>query len=226
MGDGFTLLRIGDTITLELQHSDNEIEKYKTKILEMQGNNLYIDYPVSLKTGRIGIFLEGTQFKASFVGKDTAAYLFDTEVKGRKKVENIPMVVISFPGDDKLIKIQRREFVRIDTAIDVAIHPVNGEFKPFTTITSDISAGGAAIILPEHHRLRKDMEIYGWFVLPLSNGDYNYLKLKCNVIRVIEGKDNSRDKAPLKFLETKESERQIITKLCFDRQLAGRKREF
>ena len=31
------------------------------------------------------------------------------------------MLKLSYPGDDQLIKIQRREFVRVDTAIDVAV---------------------------------------------------------------------------------------------------------
>ena len=40
------------------------------------------------------------------------------------------------------MKIQRSQFVRIETAVDVAIHPMNREFEPFTAMTEDISAGG------------------------------------------------------------------------------------
>ena len=223
MKEGYALLDIGDTIQLELKKSEKE-EKFKSKVLDKKENQIYIDYPISEKTGKIGIFLEGTEFKVSFVAKDSAIYMFDTEVQGRKKENNIPMIIISYPGKDKMVRIQRREFVRVETAVDVAIHPMNGEFLPFTTVTADISAGGAAIILPENHILKPQMKVKGWFVLPLSNGEYYYINNTiCKIIRVIsDGK--GRDKAPVQFIDMNESDRQAILRLCFDRQIATRKR--
>lgn len=214
------MLNVGDTLILELKHSE-ERDKFKCRVVDIRGSQIAIDYPVNEKTSRTGFFLEGTQFKASFIAKDSAVYMFDTEVQARKKL-NIPVLILDYPDKDEFVKIQRREFVRVDTAIDVAIHPPNNEFQPFTTITADISAGGVAIYLPERHRIRQGMKLKAWFVLPLQNGEYHYLKVDCSVIRVIPG-EKERDKAPLKFEDIKEAERQLFLRLCFDRQLSMRK---
>ncbi|MFB4163439.1 flagellar brake domain-containing protein [Alteribacillus sp. JSM 102045] len=77
-------------------------------------------------------FLEGTQLSAWFIGTDQAVYSFETEGKGRQK-DKIKVILISDPG-----RIQRRNYVRIDASIDVAVHPLNNDFSPFLTSTLDI----------------------------------------------------------------------------------------
>jgi c-di-GMP-binding flagellar brake protein YcgR len=216
------LIDIGDLIVLEREDSDAD-EKFRCKLLDKKGDRLFVDYPVNQASDKIEFFPNGTKFKASFISKDNFVYLFETTISGRKREKNIPMLELVFPGEKSLSKIQRREFVRIDTAIDAAIHPVKGEFHPFTAITSDISAGGVAIVLPERHELRAKMIVNGWFVLPLASGRFEYLKTRCQVTRVISG-ENNREKAPLQFIDLKEKERQLVMRLCFERQLAIRKR--
>lgn len=216
------MLNIGDTLYIEIKYSD-EREKFKCKIVDRRGNQLLIDYPVSEKTGRTAFFLDGTQIKASFYAKDNAAYMFESEIIGRKK-ENIPMIIISYPGKDKLIRVQRREFVRIDATVDIAVHPINDDFKPFTTVTVDISAGGAAIILPPHHNFNPQTQILCYLVLPLSHGEYYYIKTHSKIIRIINGNMGTRDKAPIQFVDLKETEIQQIMRFCFDRQLSERKK--
>ena len=53
------------------------------------------------------------------------------------------MLKLSYPGDDQLIKIQRREFVRVDTAIDVAVLK-DGRLVP-SMLLRILSAGGIAL---------------------------------------------------------------------------------
>lgn len=216
------MLNIGDTLYLEIKYSD-EREKFKCKIVDRSGNQVLIDYPVSEKTGRTAFFLDGTQIKVSFYAKDNAAYMFESEIIGRKK-ENIPMIIISYPGKDKLIRVQRREFVRIDATVDIAVHPINDDFKPYTTVTVDISAGGAAIILPPNHKFKTQTKILCFLVLPLSNGEYYYIKTHSKIIRIINGTMGSRDKAPIQFIDLKENQIQQIMRFCFERQLNERKR--
>ncbi|WP_102345753.1 flagellar brake protein [Bacillus sp. Marseille-P3661] len=216
------MLNIGDTIFIELKYSDAK-ERYKCKVVEKKGNYIYIDYPINETTGKTAFFLDGTELRISFYGKDSAVYTFDTEILGRVKA-NIPMIIISYPGQDKLVRIQRREYVRIDATTDIAIHPVNGEFKPFVTVTVDISAGGAAIILPPNHNIKPQFDVMCYLVLPLSSGEYYYIKTSAKVIRIINGTDGSRDKAPIQFVNLKESVKQQIIRFCFDRQLSERKK--
>ena len=74
--------------------------------------------------------VDGTQLKASYQDDEKGTYFFDTEVLNKIK-GNIPMIQLLLPPEETFIKIQRRQFVRIETSIDVAIHPIDGEFSPF-----------------------------------------------------------------------------------------------
>lgn len=216
------MLNIGETVTLEpINNVDGE--KYRCRVVEKKGDKLYIDYPINEQTGRTVFLIDGTQLKASFVGKDNTVYLFETGVIGRYK-QTIPMIILTYPGKDGLVRIQRRQYVRIDTAIDVAVHPINKEFYPFVTVTSDISAGGALLILPKNSNVKAGLHIHTWFVLPLLSGEYSYLKLTSRVIRIVPGENGERDKASLELIEVKEHERQLLIKFCFERQLLSRKK--
>lgn len=216
------MLNIGETVTLEpINNVDGE--KYRCRVVEKKGDKLYIDYPINEQTGRTVFLIDGTQLRASFVGKDNTVYLFETAVLGRYK-QTIPMIILTYPGKDGLVRIQRRQYVRIDTAIDVAVHPINKEFYPFVTVTSDISAGGALLILPNNSKVKPGIHIHTWFVLPLLSGEYGYLKLTSKVIRIVPGENGERDKASLELIEVKENERQLLIKFCFERQLLSRKK--
>ncbi|MFZ3588627.1 flagellar brake protein [Bacillus sp. DJP31] len=211
------MINIGDTIILEPKNSvDNE--KYRCKLVEKNGEKLFIDYPINMKTGRTVFLLDGTQLKASFVGKDNTVYLFETEVQGRTK-QNIPMIALSCPEEDNVVRIQRRQYVRVDTSVDVALQPINSEFSPFVTVTSDISAGGASIILPSNKSLEPETTFTCWIVLPMQSGDYQYITLKSKAIRVIPGRDGERDKMPIEFVDINDTDRQLLIRFSFERQI-------
>jgi c-di-GMP-binding flagellar brake protein YcgR len=218
------MINIGDTIILEPKHS-SEDEKYRCKLVEKNGEQLYIDYPVSMKTAKTVFLLDGTQLKGSFVGKDNTVYLFETEVQGRVK-QKIPMITLSYPGKDQLVRVQRRQYVRVDTSVDVAVHSAKGEFSPFVTVTSDISAGGAALILPLNSELKSGTIIDCWVVLPMQSGDYHYIMLRSRVIRVLPGQNGDRSKMPIEFINITESERQLLIRFSFERQLNLKRKDF
>ncbi|MBS4191055.1 flagellar brake domain-containing protein [Bacillus sp. FJAT-49705] len=216
------MVKIGDVLVLEPRYSD-KIEKYKCKIVEKKDNSLYIDYPINMETGRTIFLMDGAQFKASFVTADGSVFLFECEVLRRIKL-NIPMIIISYPGADQLVRIQRRQFVRVETAVDVAVYASEeGEFPPFVTVTDDISAGGAAIISDNKRNLSPNMMIDNWFVLPMQNGEVHYLKLKSKIIRILEVNE-SKSIISIQFIDISPLDRQILLRFCFDRQLAHRKK--
>ncbi|KHE72148.1 flagellar brake protein, partial [Halobacillus sp. BBL2006] len=133
------VIKIGMPITLELQKRDQEKpEKYKCKLVDRHQTSISIDYPVNVRTKKTGFFLEGTEFQASFVGEDESVYKFDTEVIQRRKT-NIPMIVLKFPGEKELVRIQRRKYVRVESSVDAVIKDNNHSLN---TITHDISGGG------------------------------------------------------------------------------------
>lgn len=215
------MMNIGDQLTLELKYSDR-FERYKCKLVERKDQKLYIDYPINIETKKTAFFIDGTQLKCSFVSRDGSVYLFESEVMGRVK-QNIPMIVLSYPGDGQLIKIQRRQYVRIETSVDVAVHPTNFEFEPFVTVTDDISAGGAAVITPLKLNLEPNQLIRTWMVLPLQSGEYHYFKFQAKVVRVFP-MDELRNKVSLQFVDLTPHERQVLLRFCFDREVAMRKK--
>ncbi|MGG4469185.1 flagellar brake domain-containing protein [Paenibacillus alvei] len=216
------MINIGDTLILEPAHSENS-EKYKCRLVDRKENGIYIDYPIHAETKKAVFLLNGTQLKVSFVTSQGAVYMFDSEIIGREKQNNIPMLILHFPNSDQFIKIQRREYVRVETNVDVAISSDDTEVAPFATITTDISAGGAAILVPAGSNLKAETIVYTNFVLPMQNGDYYYLKVKAIVKKIINYNE-THNKAPLEFIEVSANDRQLFLRFCFDRQLSFRKK--
>lgn len=216
------MLKVGDIINLEPTNHSNA-EKYRCRVVERTENKIYIDYPVNDKTGKTVFLLNGTKLKAYATGDSTSAYFFNTEVLGRVK-QNIPMIVLSFPGEDDMYKVQRREYVRVETPVDVAVHSLHGDFSPFVSITHDISAGGASIILPHSINLVPGSELTTCFVLPIDSDDIQYTSIKSRVIRIDEGKNGQKNRASIEFLDATEHDRRILIKFCFERQLLMKKK--
>ena len=211
------MLTPGDRLELEWVNEEGQRERYQTVVASQYNRHLYVEIPLNVKTKKYGYFLLGTVFHATFYKKEKA-YRFETELLGRVR-ENIPLLLLSYPGDDQLQVIQRRDYFRVEAALDVAVHPVNRSFKPFTTLTYDISGGGLSAYLPKEvsEKLQPDMEVVLWLVLPMSSGRLYYLKNKSRLIRVYS--DKGRSLASFQFIHLKNSERMHVMRYCFERDL-------
>ncbi len=214
------MIKIGETLILEPKFS-LQPEKYKSKIQELSGDYFYVDYPVNLSTNRTVFMTDGTQLKCTYIGADQSVYIFDTEVLGRKKGE-LPLVQLRKPPEDLFVKIQRRQFVRVDASVDVAIHPMKFEFQPFLAVTDDISAGGAAVMVHKRINLIPSTHIQVWLSLPLKSGEIHYLQIKCKIIRVIEVDDSKFNRVSIQFEDLSQSDRQLVIRFVFERQLEMR----
>lgn len=208
---------IGTIITLESIYTDS-LEKFRCKVVEEKANIILIDYPTSSETNRTSFLMEGAQMRASFVKDAIAAYAFQTEVLGRVQ-GNIPMIMLSFPGNDQVIKVQRREFVRVDTPVDMAVE-FEGDFSQF--VAEDISAGGSAVIINKPVSFKAGDTISLTIALPFSNGDIKYIYTKALVVRFWD-KESIR-MASIQFAETDDVDKQQIVRFCFDRQLLMRRK--
>lgn len=215
------MLTIGSTLIMEPKYANDSVQ-YKCRLVERNDHILYIDYPINTKTNRTTFLVDGTQMKVSFVDGNSV-YLFESEILGREMKE-IPMMKLIYPGDEYIFKIQRRQFVRIETAIDVAVHPLHNEFPPFTTVTEDISAGGSLVFSKKGIHLIQGMKIRTVFVLPMQNGDYHYIDLVSKVIRLLKKEETGQDQFSLQFMDVTPHERQTLLRFTFDRQLAMKKK--
>ncbi|MEK6454587.1 flagellar brake protein [Caldifermentibacillus hisashii] len=217
------MFKLGTILTIE-KVNDDQFQRYKSKIMDFDEDTISIDYPVELHSNRMLYVMNGEQLKISFVEEESEqAYQFITMVIGKRK-ETIPLLVLSCPKQEDIVRIQRREFVRINYAIDVAVHPLYNEFAPFNTITNDISAGGASIFVPKNIPISQHQEILCWFVLPRRSGEYHYLKFTCEVVRIIDYNE-TRKILSLKFLNNSQKQEQILLQFCYEAQVALRKKE-
>ncbi|WP_394187515.1 flagellar brake protein [Paenisporosarcina quisquiliarum] len=209
--------KVGTILMLEPTYTETE-EKFRCKVVEEKDNVILIDYPTNMLTKRTSFLMEGAQMRASFVEDAKAAFAFQTEVLGRVQGQ-IPMITLSFPGVDQVIKIQRREFVRVDTPVDMAVE-FQGEFSQF--VAEDISAGGSAIIINQPVSFKEGDSVNLTIVLPFSNGDIKYIQTNALIVRFWE-KDLIK-MASIRFEETDDVDKQLIVRFCFDRQLLQRKK--
>lgn len=216
------MFKLGTILTIE-RINDNQLQRYKSKIIDFDEDTIFIDYPVEPNSKRILYVMNNEQLKVSFVEEESEqAYQFNTMVIGKRK-KAIPLLVLPRPKQEDIVRIQRREFVRINYAIDVAVHPLYNEFAPFNTITNDISAGGASIFVPKNIPIRQHQEILCWFVLPRRSGEYSYLKCTCEVIRSVDYNE-TRKIYSLKYLNNSQKQEQILLQFCYDAQVALRKK--
>ncbi|MFC7320713.1 flagellar brake protein [Halobacillus campisalis] len=217
------MLKVGTSLTLELNKSDQEeIERFKCKLVDFTQDYVYIDYPVKIDTQKTAFFFEGTPFNASFVGENEAVYWFKTEVAARRKM-NIPVLVLTFPGNNELIKIQRRQYVRIDTTIDIAVKEKENPEKHFTTISRDLSGGGVSVLLRSGHSMAPGTLVNLTLVLALNSGERHYVEVSGVVVRTDETKVQQRETTSIKFVDIQEKHRQIIIRYCFEQQMLLRK---
>lgn len=213
-------LKIGTNIILESISSDVK-DRLRAKIVEQKNNILYIDYPTNIQTNKTSFLLEGGQYRVSFVDEANNAYAFKTEVLGRIK-SNIPMIMLALPANDQFIRIQRREYVRVATPVDIAVEYNQQNYQ---YVAEDISAGGLAINIPKIVPFKENDELQLIIVLPFSNSNegVKYVHTSARVIRIIE--KDQRKLATLQFTNTDDVDRQYIVRFCFERQLQNRKKE-
>ncbi len=209
------MLEVGQTLTII--PLDNEKEKYRSKIIDMSRDYLYISYPANEKTNRTIFLPLYTEFIFVFITREGEVYEFTSEVIGRV-MKSLPLLQVKRPAAEDLRRIQRRQFIRVQRTLDVAIHPMKKEFPPFHTITYDISAGGVAFIAPKKISLDVDQKIKVWLVLPWENGTYDYLHMHANIVRITEHNEDNR-LVSAKFIDLPLREEQLLLRFCFETQL-------
>lgn len=212
-------VKIGTIFILEPTNTEVP-EKFKCKVVEQQGDVLFIDYPVNIATKKTAFLLDGTQLRVSFQTESKETYEFYTEVLGRR-AGAIPMIMLSRPPKEEFVKIQRRQFVRIETPVDVAIK-FQDHFYQYVAL--DISAGGIALKLNNREVPFQDGDdIEALLVLPFSNGDIKYIQTKAKIVRIFERE--ALRLASVQFVDTEDVYKQLIVRFCFERQLMNRKKD-
>lgn len=211
-------IKIGTMLILEPTYTER-VERFRCKVVEQKDGVIYIDYPINTITKKTAFLIDGAQFRVTFNDESKQSFAFNTEVLGRKK-GNIPMIMLTCPSDEEFIKIQRREFVRVETPVDVAVEYDNR----FTQLVADdISAGGVLLALQGAVNFKIGDEVRLTIVLPYTNKEIRYVQTDALVVTTFER--NNRTLASVQFTDTDDIDKQYIVRFCFERQLQIRKKE-
>lgn len=216
-------MKIGTTLYLDIENPNTkEIIEYQSKVIEKSESYLFIDFPIHMNTRKTSFFPIGTEFIASYLKDETNLYSFKAKIK-RRINSTIPALAITLPEQESIGVIQRRRFVRIKTALDIAVHCPNDSFPPFTTLSVDISGGGLSFIIPPGINIEIDKDIFVWIVLPMRSGVNEYAKADATVVRTKHLENNTK-KASIKFIAISNKDEQNIVKYCFEKQREERMR--
>lgn len=210
-------IKLGTQLTLEPTFID-KTEKYRCKVVDLDDQFIYIDYPMDTISNRTVFLMDGMQLRATFVEDSKAVYAFQTEVLG-KRSKQIPMVKLALPAESEFLRIQRRDFVRVNTSIDISVQ-FDGDRYQF--VTDDISAGGTAVILNKPVNFKAGDEVSLLIPLLFNNGDIKYVTTLAQVIRIWDKEPLTI--ASLHFTDTDDLDKQQIVRFCFERQLLIRKK--
>lgn len=213
------MVKIGTNLTLELDGLDDEVKRFKCRVVEQKQHKLYIDYPINLETNRTDIFPVGTSFHVLYVDEQQLAYRFDGEITVRVK-RNVPMLELTY-DPKKMKKIQRREYVRINTSMDVSLKETQTN-KKVVTLTADISGGGMAVHVPKDITYEPGAIFDGLLVFKLNQGGYQYVFVETEMIHLKADTDR-HNVMSLKFVSIDEKDREKIIQFCFEEQLRQRR---
>lgn len=207
-------MKVGTALTISIGNDEAERKIYRTKLMDITDDRWIIDYPLSANPEQTRPIRKNAEITIDYIDKGNV-YTFKTVVVDIIEGANL-VFVIPKPQKEDITKIQRREFVRIETDEDVAVYSANDTFEPFTTVTQDISGGGACIILPKNVELKVKDLLQLFIVLRSPYSDYQYIEVPAEVVRT--GTRNEVRTASLKFLFNDDQLQQKIIKHCFELQ--------
>lgn len=214
------MIDIGLELTLRIVNRDQE-QTYRSKVIDFDKKSLYIDIPINVETNKTSHLYPGSKIIVSYIGKDSALYSFSTKIKERT-ILTVPALVIGKATE--VIRKQRREFVRVNTTADIAIHPVDNTFAPFTTMTVDISAGGLSFIMQNNKTIKKNMIVDLTIVLAMQTNNYKYIHCEGKILRIRRA-ENMPHVVSVKFINMTEKDQQKIIKYTMEKQRTERQRE-
>lgn len=218
-------MKVGENVYLDIFDTQTKkVSKYQSKVIGYDKSKLFIDFPIEINTRKTAVLQDGTDVTVSYLGDDQTPRAFQSEILGKAR-KNIPALVLEIPEEENIERIQRRKYVRIKIAIDIAIHCPHKSFSPLTTVSQDISGGGVSIITSNNGKLFDAKNVKLWFVLPSSDSSYVYISSDAKIIRTKQVEGN-RYVVSFKFTSVDNRTKQKIIQFCFEKQRESRQKGY
>ncbi|MGI6779013.1 MAG: flagellar brake protein [Acetivibrionales bacterium] len=222
-----TELKIGTRLEIELLNhlGDKKGPAYVSQLLRIvDQENIIIASPIH-KSVVIPVHA-GTRVRVFALHETHGLLSFNATAKSSHKKDNLSLLLLNITSD--LIKIQRRDFYRLQCCIDVDYYILdnenenhgnhsegnNSESKEYKkAIAKNISASGICIVVEE--KIPKDSLLH----LSICLGN-TLIKSTCKVIRstLIENTRGNKYELGLSFVKMSRHSQEILIKYIFDQQ--------
>ncbi|WP_047152649.1 flagellar brake protein [Aneurinibacillus tyrosinisolvens] len=219
--------KIGSIVYMQLRTADETESKkmYKSRVADMDEQHIVIEIPTEQNTGKAGFYPRGSEFSFWFTAEDGAQYSFITAITGRKN-ENIPLILISRPQNDRQItRSQRRNYFRVPAELDVSLQRLDPE-RPlhFVAKTNDIGGGGISFVCDASVDIQVGDRFTCWIVLPMNKG-IEHTCFHGDIVRIIPPAERKHPQVvSLSFFEIKDGEREKVISYSLERQIYLRNR--
>ncbi|MCM3784036.1 flagellar brake domain-containing protein [Neobacillus mesonae] len=202
-----------------VEEKEREVE-YKSRITEVEEDHIYMEIPM-LEGKYLYKLRIGDEISAYFVTEGGVKHYFNTYVTGYKE-DVIRMVKIRKPSKNEIFQVQRRNYLRVQAKLELAIK-FKHDFTRFLTYTDDVSGGGISFFEHSNYKVEKGQPLACWLLLPYKNGELEHVPFEGSVVRIQE-LESGRRAVMIEFSKISDMERQKVIKYCFERQLDFRGR--
>lgn len=214
-------MKIGTILTLKKLSFNEELDlTYSCKLIDETEEYLIVTLPIEERTRRTKVFTNGTELLVRFIKEKHAVYQFKSQVIKKAKMP-FPAIIIKKPEQDSLKRIQRRQFVRVKTTLDLVVKSPINDFSPFKTVTVDLSGGGLLMVVPKGVQIKLDDVLHISLTLPID--DHETLNLPGKVVRISKSGDITR--ASVTFIDLPIQTEQQLIQYCFFIQRQERRKE-
>lgn len=206
------MFRAGDLVMI----TSVEDRQGKTKVTSVTDKLIWIEAPSEVATMRTFLLQEEETVSLYFFKEHGAMYAFETRVKERR---NDPLrgqgYGLSMPKESEISRVQRRQFVRVESALDVAVHPHKKTFLPYTTVSLDLSAGGIRI-LSDRRPVEVGEELELTFILPQNEG-WQTIDVVAELVR--SAPRDEKYELSFQFTQIPDRSRELVLRHCYQAQM-------
>lgn len=216
------LPKINDLVYIQIA---SEVEKedkieYKSRISEIEEDSFLIEVPIPVDGGGMKKLYMGDELSVYFLTDEGVKNYFNTYVLGFVS-DNIKLVRIRKPDPESITRIQRRNFLRVNADLEVAVKTPNN--TRFVAHTEDIGGGGFSFYCEPQYSLLEGDVLHCWILLPYKNGSIEHVPIEAQIVRK-KKLETGRSLIMMKFESISDMERQKLIRYCFERQFDFRNR--
>ncbi|PWW05573.1 c-di-GMP-binding flagellar brake protein YcgR [Paenibacillus cellulosilyticus] len=194
--------------------------EYKTRIADERDNDFFLEMFIHERTGRFKRPSIGDALTAVYVNEEGVQHFFETQVTGFIN-DTVPLIRIQKPDPATITKTQRRNYLRVAAALEIAVLTPEGE--RFNALTDDVGGGGISFICEGKTKLEEATPLECWLLLTFKNGTIEHTPFQAVIVR-LNTLATGRLHVMAKFETIADSDRQKIIRYCFERQLDFRNR--